>query len=162
MVRYAEAEVVTFLDVSNTGISDLTGIWKFINLEELWCFSNQLSKLDISRNKALEVLYCQDNKIYALDVSVHAELEQLDCSYNPIFGLDVSKNIFLRNLFCSANQLINLNVSRNFELWNLFFESMPSLTAICVWELPFPPEGATAYMEESPDTYFSTEYTHQN
>jgi len=85
--------------VSNKGISDLTGIRKFINLEELWCFGKQLSKLD---------------------------------------------------------------VSRNFELWNLFFENMPSLTAICVWELPFPPEGLTVYMEESPNADFTTECTHQN
>ena len=40
MISYAEAEAVTNLDVSNSSISDLTGIEAFVNLTYLNCWNN--------------------------------------------------------------------------------------------------------------------------
>jgi hypothetical protein len=34
---------------------------------------------------------------------------------------------------------------------------MPSLGEVCVWELPFPPEGMTVHTTGSPNVYFTTE-----
>ena len=49
-----EAEVITFLDVNNRSISNLTGIEKFVNLDTLYCGINQLTILDLSNNNALK------------------------------------------------------------------------------------------------------------
>ena len=47
-VATASIDTVTFLDVSNQNISDLTGIEDFTNLTELLVTVNQLTILDIS------------------------------------------------------------------------------------------------------------------
>ena len=67
-VSYAEAKVVTNIDVCNKGISSLKGIESFTNLTYLSCFSNpfnsssnQLTSLDVSQNTALDLLYCNSN-----------------------------------------------------------------------------------------------------
>ena len=49
---------VTSLDVSDKGISDLTGIEDFIALTELLCGNNQLTSLDVSANTALTKMNC--------------------------------------------------------------------------------------------------------
>ncbi len=49
-----EAEEITSLNVSRNGISDMSGLDAFINLERLICFENNLTSLDISKNTALE------------------------------------------------------------------------------------------------------------
>ena len=41
---------------------------------------NQLTKVDLSRNRALKVLYCRNNKIYSLDLSMQAGLKELNCA----------------------------------------------------------------------------------
>lgn len=50
IISTAEAEAITFLNVSHKSISDITGIEAFVNLD---CSSNQLTTLDISNNTAL-------------------------------------------------------------------------------------------------------------
>ncbi len=49
---------ITSLDVSSQTISDLTGIEDFTALTTLYCYSNQLTSLDVSQNTALTTLYC--------------------------------------------------------------------------------------------------------
>jgi len=34
---------------------------------------------------------------------------------------------------------------------------MPSLTEVCVWEMPFPPEDFLLYADGSPNVYFTTD-----
>jgi len=63
----------------------------------------------------------------------------------------------LGNLYCGGNVLSALDVSGNLDLWNLFIEDMPTLTAVCVWELPFPPENVMVGVTGSPNAYFTTE-----
>ncbi|MCK4466266.1 MAG: hypothetical protein KAU83_11195 [Bacteroidales bacterium] len=59
IISPAEAEVITFLDVSHRGISDMTGIEFFVNLDTLDCSFNRLASLDFSNNTALKFLDCQ-------------------------------------------------------------------------------------------------------
>lgn len=94
LISHAEAEAITFLDVSDKGISDMTGIENFINLEVLDCSDNFLIELDLSRNR----------KLKELDVS-----------------------------------------------------NMPTLTGVCVWELPWPPENILIHVNGSPNIYFTDE-----
>ena len=109
-VSYAEAKVVTNIDVCNKGISSLKGIESFTNLTYLSCFSNpfssssnQLTSLDVSQNTALTVLKCYSNRLTSLDVSKNTALKQLWCSSNQLTSLDVSKNTALELLYCNSN-----------------------------------------------------------
>jgi hypothetical protein len=79
----------------------------------LWCFENQLTALDVSKNSALTHLYCWNNQLTALDVSKNNRLEQLWCHNNQLAKLDVSGATALATMSCTGNLLTYLNVSNN-------------------------------------------------
>jgi len=82
-VLNANINTVTYLNLSGSGcglsISDLTGIEGFLNLEQLFCESNQLTTLDVSQNSLLEVLDCSSNRLIILDLSQNLALNYLNC-----------------------------------------------------------------------------------
>jgi len=86
------------------------------NITGLNCVSNQLTKLDVSKNSALIELYCQYNQLTNLDISKNTALKWLICSSNQLTSLDVSQNTELTLLDCLNNQLTNLDVSKNTKL----------------------------------------------
>lgn len=112
-VPTANISNVTYLEVSNKKISDLTGIQDFVALKTLICISNDLKTLDISKNSALTTLWCFSNQLSFLDVTKNKTLEELHCYENKLTTLDVNQNIALTKLWCYSNQLTALNVSNN-------------------------------------------------
>ena len=109
-VSYAEAKVVTRIDVSNKSISSLKGIESFTNLTNLDCSTNQfssssnhLTSLDVSQNTALTKLKCYSNQLTSLDVSGCTALKELWCHSNQLTSLDVSHNTVLEVLYCNSN-----------------------------------------------------------
>jgi Leucine-rich repeat (LRR) protein len=140
-VPTANISNVTFLDVRNKNISDLTGIEGFNTLTTLYCFGNQLTSLDVSNNTELNILDCQNNQLTSLDFSGANALTSLSCSlnqltsldfnganaltflycdFNPLTSLDVSNNIAWTDLSCTDNQLTSLDLSNNTALTFLF------------------------------------------
>ncbi|SVC24064.1 uncharacterized protein METZ01_LOCUS276918, partial [marine metagenome] len=107
---------VTYLDVSNDSISDLTGIENFIALTNFYIDGNQLTSLDISSNTALMYLGCSENQLTSLDVSNNTQLFQIICSINQLTSLDVSNNTSLAYLTCHSNQLTSIDLSNNTAL----------------------------------------------
>ena len=97
-------------------LTSLQGIEFFPNLLYLYCDENNLTSLNVSKNKKLKELYCDENNLNSLDVSQNTALEDLICSQNNLTSLDVSKNTALINLVCWKNQLTSLDVSNNPEL----------------------------------------------
>lgn len=45
------------------------------------------------------------------------------------------------------------------QLNGIYLTDMPSLVEVCVWELPFPPEGVEVDTTGSPNVYFTTDCT---
>ncbi len=80
---------------------------------------NEIEELDVSKNINLENLSCSANKISRLDVSNCPKLIYLNCFYNYIENLDISKNINLEELGSGGNLLRNLDVTQNTELKKL-------------------------------------------
>ena len=107
---------ITYIDVNDKNISDLTGIEHFTALKSLSCESNQLTALDVSHNTALKTLQCDNNQLTSLDVSQNTALESLSCWSNQLTALDVSHNTALETLQCNNNQLTALDVSNNTAL----------------------------------------------
>ncbi|OOV19615.1 T9SS type A sorting domain-containing protein [Flavobacterium sp. LM4] len=118
-VLTSNIDKLTSLDVSNSSITDLTGIQDFVSLKYFHCHYNKLTTLDLSKNTALIYLYCRSNQLTSLDLSKNTALETLDCHTNSFITLDLSKNIALKDLTCSYNSLTTLNVSKNIFLENL-------------------------------------------
>ena len=67
-VGTAGIDTITYLYISNRGISDLTGIEDFISLRGLFCYSNQLTFLDLSNNSQLFEVSCGSNLLSSLDL----------------------------------------------------------------------------------------------
>ena len=115
-----EARKATVLDVSLAGISSMEEIKYFTSLTELYCWANQLTTLDVSRNTLLEFFGCCYNSIASLDVSRNASLQVLDCSNNILEYMDVSANPALTNLSISSNRIPEINFYTNRALVELY------------------------------------------
>ncbi|TCN61007.1 T9SS C-terminal target domain-containing protein [Flavobacterium circumlabens] len=107
---------LTFLDVSNSLITDLTGIEAFTSLTNLDCSKNKLKNIDLSQNVALTYLNIGRNELTNLDVTKNVLLTSLDFQRNSLTDIDLSENISLERLTAMLNQLTTLNVSKNTEL----------------------------------------------
>jgi hypothetical protein len=133
-VPTANISGVETLEVSDKSITDLTGIEGFNSLIELYCYDNQLTRLDVSNNTFLEQLYCSDNNLTSLDVTNNPTLIDFYCYDNELTSLDVSNNALLIVFNCAYNQLTSLDV-RNGNNSNITYfdsETNPDLTCIFV------------------------------
>lgn len=121
---------ITSLDLSNSGISNLSGIEQFTALETLICSGNLLSTINVSNSTALKYLDCSNNPLTTLNVSNNKLLTELYCdgvvtivkknsstknstAATQLIVLDLSNNLFLTKLSCSNNHLVSLDVSKN-------------------------------------------------
>ena len=97
----------------------MAGIEWLESLESLWCYSNELTSLDVSHNVALQSLDCRNNQLTSLDVSHNVALQSLHCGGNHLTSLDVNNNMALQSLWCYSNELTSLDVSHNVALQSL-------------------------------------------
>lgn len=118
-VLTSKINVVTDINLSSSSITNLTGIQDFTSLTRLNINFNNLSSLDISKNKKLTSLSCYSNKLSSVDLSQNTALVSLSISSNKIQSIDVSKNTLLTSLEVYGNQLSSLDVSKNTVLTSL-------------------------------------------
>ena len=125
----AERKAVTTIDVAKGDIKDLSDVKYFMELTELNCTDNNLTKLNVTANKKLKYLLCSGNNLTSLDVSKNTALTWLYCMSNSLKSLDVSKNTALMTLYCYSNSLESLDVSKNAKLKYLYcyYNSLESL-----------------------------------
>ena len=116
----AEIANITYINCSGRRIANLKGIEHFTALKELYCYSNRLTSLDVSKNTALTSLGCNNNQLAELDVRKNAALKSLSCYDNRLTKLDVSNNTELSYLYCWSNKLTKLDVSNNTALKELY------------------------------------------
>ncbi len=115
-IQVSEAQMVTYLDIGYSSISNLTGIEYFTNLNILYCRNNQLTSLNLSPNTNLKVLNCIYNQITNLDLISCTNLLFLNCNYNQLVNLNLSSNNLLEYLFCENNQINTLDLITNNNL----------------------------------------------
>ncbi|MDX2444685.1 MAG: hypothetical protein QNK30_12880, partial [Bacteroidales bacterium] len=132
---------------------------RFLNI-----YFNKLTNLDVSDLIDLHWLDCDDNQLTTLDVSNNKSLTGLSCDHNQLTTLDLSNQYELHHLECGSNQLTRLDISNNPKLGTVYIgylclviDYMPSLQEVCVWTMPFPPEGLNITTEGSPNVYFTTD-----
>jgi len=172
-----EAEAVHTITVPPSGITDMTGLEAFTQLDSLTitlnpltsidlsgngalrylkCTSCELSSLDLSNNPELEELICNRNQLKELDISLNRSLVKLTCKNNLLTSLDLSANAGLTLMVSCGNRLTRLDISMHPTLTVIGVDNMPMLTEVCVWTLPFPPEGVTVIRGFSPHINFIT------
>ena len=109
-------EGIKDLSLEYESIKDLTGINYFTGLEKLYCSSNELKKLDLSKNTKLEELNASSNKLKTINLNGSEKLKTLLCNDNELSNLDVSKNTKLKYLYCDNNRLEKLDITNNKNL----------------------------------------------
>ena len=110
---------VSLLELSGKNIANLTGIEDFTELAYLYCYSNNISEIDMSSNLLLKHLYCGNNNITTINIANNYLLEFLSCDNNYLIDLDVSNNTLLESLICFDANLSDLDISNNPLLTNL-------------------------------------------
>ncbi|QKJ61915.1 T9SS type A sorting domain-containing protein [Flavobacterium sp. M31R6] len=122
-VLTSNINTLTSLNVSNSSISDLTGIQDFVALQSLDCQKNNLTSLDLSKNGNLIEVNCTTNKLTNFINTSNLGLTHLYCSSNQLTSLDVTKYIALTNLYFSSNKITSIDVSSNNLLVKLWCNS---------------------------------------
>ncbi|ALJ05611.1 hypothetical protein APS56_10950 [Pseudalgibacter alginicilyticus] len=113
-VPTANINSIINLDIPpNSGITDLTGIEGFTNLQRLDCRNNLINILNVSQLSNLQILWCSFNQLTTLDVTQNSHLLSLLCDNNKLTVLDVSQNTNLNILVCSSNEITSLDISNN-------------------------------------------------
>lgn len=112
----ADILTVQQLNISNSNISDISGIEDFIALENLNCMNNYLTSLPINQNSNLEIINCYGNYLNSIDLFQNPMLKYLNCGNNILLSLEVKYNFYLEELYCSNNNLFNLDLSANSNL----------------------------------------------
>lgn len=139
-VLTANIQNVVIMNISNSNITDFSGIEDFSNLEQLWVYQASINYINLSSNKklrdvqlqgqnldsinvsqmpALEKLNCLDNNLNHLDLSGDTSLFDLNCKRNTLNSLDLKDNINLIELDCQKNDLNQLNLCNNIRLKTL-------------------------------------------
>jgi len=176
LISYREAEASQSLVIPPSGITDLTGLEAFLNLDSFSITLNPLSGIDLSANRmlrylevtsceltslnlsenpALEALICGRNLLEELDVSLNRSLVTLVCNNNLLTYLDLADNTTLTKMISCGNKLSSIDLSNNTALVLIGIDNMPMLTDVCVWTLPFPPSGVEILMGFSPNIVFT-------
>lgn len=104
---------ITDLDISNNSITDVTGLERFVNLENLNASNNQLASINVSEFDNLQTLNVAQNQLTTLDITNSTALTSLTVNNNQLTTLDVTNNTALISLIVNNNQLTGLNVSNN-------------------------------------------------
>lgn len=108
-IEVEEVQDVESLNISNSSISDLTGISNFTNLKFLNCSNNSLPNITIDSALSLMVLKADHNQITSIDVN-YANLEELDLSFNNLTSFSVANANFYETLNLENNQLSSLSL----------------------------------------------------
>jgi len=127
-----------------------------LSLEEINLENNLIDSLCLPGGTSLKTFRCGYNLLKALDVSSNPGLEILSCNNNELTTLDLSFNTGLIRMISCGNRLSFLDVSANTRITTLGIDNMPSLEEVCVWTLPFPPDGVNILMGFSPNVVFVT------
>jgi Leucine-rich repeat (LRR) protein len=157
-IQVSEASAFTgTINCSSLSITDLTGIDAFTSLNQLWCFSNSLSSIDVSQNITLKKLFCSYNTLSNLNTSQNTQLIEIECDNNLLSTLDLSQNTTLSYLFCQDNVLNSLNVANgnNTTIVSGDFNASnnPNLTCIQVDDVAY---STANWTNIDPQTSFST------
>lgn len=112
-----ESEAAAYTGViscpQNAGISDVTGLQAFVNLQYFYCNRNQLTSIDLTKNTKIKEVSIYLNKIQSIDLSKNTKLVYLDLGDNLLTNVDLFYNTELSEFYCTNNKLENLNLKSN-------------------------------------------------
>jgi len=128
-IQVTEALATAQLILTHKEISDMTGIEEFVNLLDLFIYSNPISSIDVTHNINLRQFGLGYTEIAELDVSQNTNLYTLKFYNTLISEIDLSHNPNLEFLNVGGSSLTELDISNNLNLiiLNIFDTNISSL-----------------------------------
>lgn len=123
VINSASALNVTHLDVSNSNITNLTGIEAFTNLVSLDASNNKLQAANFSQNGSLQELILHNNELQSVDVSANTQLQKLNLYKNQLTHIQLNTNTELTYLAIADNYLTDLDLSANTSIEKVFCQN---------------------------------------
>ena len=117
--RFEAEQVQGTIDISQMGISDLTGLEAFVNIQILRANLNFISSINLSANQKLTAISVSHNILTSIDLRRNAALKAIYLSNNQLSSFDPSGNPNLEYLDLSRNQLDQISLERNTRLKRL-------------------------------------------
>jgi Leucine-rich repeat (LRR) protein len=99
------------LDVSNSSITDITGLQNFLSLITLNVSNNQLTNLNLIPFTKIKNLDCSNNLLKDLDITENKKLEVLNFSTNQLSTIELSFNPLLSTINAASNAFTYINIS---------------------------------------------------
>ncbi|CAM3858367.1 MULTISPECIES: T9SS type A sorting domain-containing protein [Flavobacterium] len=119
-IQVSEAHQVTYLNVSDQNITNLTGINEFINLTFLNCAGNSIITLNLDGLNNLIELNCTNSHIASMSLNGLINLKKITCIANQLITFDASDLISLEELYCDSNELTTLNLNNSKKLKKIY------------------------------------------
>lgn len=126
-IDISEAEAQTRLQLGQAGISDITGLEYFVNLDSLIIFTNSITSLDASTFKNLEFLYCYINPLTSLNLTGLTKLKHLNCGHTNLTSLNLDDLINIEILDCGYSDIKEIDLSHMSKLKDLTLKACENL-----------------------------------
>ncbi len=124
-------ERVTRLDISESNISDLSGIEYFKNLETLICMKNKVTSVDLTELTNLqEISFFGNQWLTKIDLTKNSKLKSINFALNKLTNIDLSSNLDLSYVEISSNNLSSLDLSKNLKIESVNVSGNPNLKCI--------------------------------
>lgn len=145
-IQLGEALAVTKLDISDRGLTNISGIESFTNLTYLSCTSNALGgELNVSMLTNLTDLECSSCQLTSLNVDGLTHLTRLFAFSNNFTALDLSNTAVVDFYLGGCTSLQYLNIKNGFTTYNCailldgssschFWSGCTALQMVCVDE----------------------------
>lgn len=118
-IEVSEALMACNLAISDSNISDLTGLEYFINLDNLQCNNNAVTELDLTPLVNMVGINLNNNQLTSLNVSGLTQVFNMGLTNNQLTTLDVSGMSSLYVLSLENNQITSLDFDGSTNLHNL-------------------------------------------
>lgn len=113
------------------GITNLSGIEFFRDLQTLYVHANDLTSIDLSNNKELiDIRAFNNSTLQSINIDGLSKLEIIGLNNNQITSIDVSSNTSLATFHIANNNLSTLNISKLSALTN--FNAEDNTNLICI------------------------------
>ena len=127
-IQISEALQVRYLDVSNSSISDVTGIESFTFLNTLNVSNNTITTLTL--NPTLQSVNASYNSIAEFQLGFHTAINSIDISNNALTGISIYSCNALSNLVYNNNPLLQFFTLSNTNISTLSIANFPNLSEI--------------------------------
>jgi Leucine-rich repeat (LRR) protein len=118
-IQESEAESVKKIAVNRKNISSLEGIEKFINLEDLECYNNKLTNLNLQNLTKLTSITASSNSLLSINLSNSNSLKRISIGENQLTNFNLDNLTNLELLHIRNNPLDALDLSRTPKLKSL-------------------------------------------